>query len=166
MKLKAANITLKNLDGQSLYGNIVTQAAAEKDAAALVAKALEGFPDNYVEARVVGEPKTLEKSDSGASLVVNVEFAPSPAAYKTFAERLCQTLGGICKAKGEFTSVIKKEQLGKDNGECFYIHSNQFGDDAGKWMPELGRAVTTHGCGPPRDLSLPWQTWFPRIRRG
>ena len=46
-------------------------------------------------------------------------------------------MGGICKAKGEFTSVIKKEQLGKDNGECFYIHSNQFGDDAGKWMPEL-----------------------------
>ena len=34
MKLKAANITLKNLDGQSLYGSIVTQIGAEKDAAA------------------------------------------------------------------------------------------------------------------------------------
>ena len=66
MKLKAANITLKNLDGQSLYGSIVSQAAAEKDATALVAKALEGFPDKYLETHVIGEPKMLGKTDSEA----------------------------------------------------------------------------------------------------
>ena len=109
MKLKAANITLKNLDGQSLYGSIVTQIAAEKDAAALVAKALEGFPDNYMEAHAVGEPKVLERTDSEATLLINVEFAPSMVAYKAFAARFCKTLERSCKSKGEFTTLIPEE---------------------------------------------------------
>jgi hypothetical protein len=135
MKLKGANITLKSVDGQSLYGSIVTQIGAEKDAVALVAKVLEGFPDNYLEARVVGEPETLTKSDSEATLVINVEFAPSQAAYKTFATKLCHTLEGSCKMKGEFTTELAKERA--QGGEYFYFHSNFVQITASTWMPEL-----------------------------
>jgi len=152
MKLKAANITLKNLDGQSLYGNIVTQIGAEKDAAGLIAKALDGFPENYLEARMVGEPKPLEKTDSEATLAMNVEFAPSLAAYKTFATRLCQTLEASCKVKGEFSSVGARTVNGygdelfsmdKDHGDFLSI--------AAGWMPEVlkgqSRTWTPDGLG-------------------
>ncbi len=168
MKLKAANITLKNLDGQSIYGSIVTQAAAEKDAAALVAKALEGFPDNYLEARVVGEPRMVAKTGSEAALVVNVEVTSSLTAYRTFAAKFCQTLNASCKLKGEFTSVFFKESCaqrlgpggssllqGREDDEYLSIHSSQFGSVAGgymtefslkaaKWIPELRQAGGTN----------------------
>jgi hypothetical protein len=137
MKLKGANITLRSLDGQSLYGSIVTQIGAEKDAAGLVAKAMEGFPDQYLEARVVGEPKTTAKTDSEATIVVNVEFAPSLAAYKVFASKLCRSLDGICKTKGEFTSVASKASLERGNGEDFLIDPIRFPKMAAEWMPEL-----------------------------
>ena len=106
MKLKAANITIKKVDGQSLYGSIVTQVAAEKDAAALMAKALEGFPDNYMEAHAVGEPKVLKRTDSEATLLINVEFTPSMVAYKAFAARVCKNLEQSCKLKGELRTLI------------------------------------------------------------
>ena len=48
---------------------------------------------------MVGEPETLEKTDSEATLVINVEFAPSLVAYKTFATKFCQTLEGSCKVE-------------------------------------------------------------------
>jgi hypothetical protein len=135
MKLKAANVTLKSLDGQSLYGSIVTQVVAEKDATALVAKALEGFPDNYLEARVVGEPKTLDKTDSEATLAINVELAPSQATYKAFAARLCQTLEKSCKSKGDFTSVTSQSPNTKE--KCFDLVSNGGESGFSKWMPHL-----------------------------
>ena len=151
MKLKAAKITLKNLDGQSLYGNIVTQVGAEKDAAALVVKALEGFPDNCLEARVVGEPKTLEKTDSEATLAINVEFAPSLAGYNTFASKFCQTLEGSSKVKGEFSSVAKNRTDGYGN-ELLYFD----GYDAGfaKWMPELWKGGSFNRRWTPEGIGI------------
>ena len=140
MKLKAANITLKSLDGQSLYGSIVTQIGAEKDAAALVAKALEGFPDNYLEARVVGEPETLKKSDTEATLVINVELAPCQAAYKAFAARFCKTLEGSCRLKGEFTSVIPVTYTFIQPGEEYGWYNN-LQSQAQHGMPGLRKTV-------------------------
>ena len=44
MKLKAANITLKSLDGESLYGSVVTQEEAKANATQLLRKALADLP--------------------------------------------------------------------------------------------------------------------------
>ncbi|MEI8376080.1 MAG: SHD1 domain-containing protein [Planctomycetota bacterium] len=133
MKLKAANVTAKSFDGQSVYGSIVTEIAAEKDAAALVAKALEDFPGNYVEASVVGPPKTLAKSDSEVTLAFNVEFVPSIDAYNAFATRFCRTLRGISKSSGEFTSVIQAS----DKSKALYVRSEQFDHVCVGWAPKL-----------------------------
>ena len=136
MKLKAANITLKNLDGQSLYGSIVTQIGAEKDASALVAKAFDGFPDHYLEAHLVNEPKVLEKTDSQATLLATVQFVPNLEAYKTFATRLCQTLDGVAKQKGEFSTVLRTRSFVK--GTNFFDSYPTMDIEAiGQWMPKL-----------------------------
>ena len=111
---------------------------------------MEGFPDQYLEARVVGEPKTTAKTDSEATLVVNVEFAPSSVAYKTFASKLCRSLDGICKTKGEFSSVAPKEPRHRNLVENFVIRSDCFAATAGEWMPELWK---TDGLG-----RLNWQS--------
>ena len=141
MKLKAADVTIKKVDGQSLYGSIVTQVAAEKDAAALMAKALEGFPDNYMEAHAVGEPKVLKRTDSEATLLINVEFTPSMVAYKAFAARVCKNLEQSCKLKGEFTTLIP-EVAGETHGpwvrENHHAQPGQLLDrELAKWMPGL-----------------------------
>ena len=137
MKLKAANITLKSFDGESLFGNIVTQVAAEKDAAALAAKALEGFPDHYLEAHVVGKPSIMEKTDTGATFGVFVRFSPSSDAYKGFASVLCRTFERISKNKGEFTSVAPETPGPRGRGPYYCVEPSAFTQTVAKWMPGL-----------------------------
>lgn len=62
------NVSLTNVDGQSMFGNIVSQLENEKDAAALLKAALEGFPENCLEATVVGEPLLVQKDETKATL--------------------------------------------------------------------------------------------------
>ena len=84
--------------------------------------------------------------------MVNVEFAPSTAAYNKFASKLCKTLEGVCKMKGEFTSVIPKVSdkrgrgggTGASNGQYFYVDGGNFQGTAAKWMPELWKAESGH----------------------
>jgi len=81
----------------------VSQLENEKDAAALLRAALEGFPKNYLEASVVGEPTIVQKDDQNATLRFQVQLRPKVAAYKTFAERLKKTLQSIAREEGKFT---------------------------------------------------------------
>lgn len=134
-KLGAARITLKNLDGQSLYGQVITEVAAEKDAAALIGKALEGFPDQYLEAKVVGEPNVLKKSDSDAVLEFHVEIAPNLVAYKAFANRLCKTLEAISRHKGKFSTVAKAR--GGDRGRPAFVLTDYADNAVMEWMPSV-----------------------------
>jgi hypothetical protein len=61
---------------------------------------LEGFPKNYLEASVVGEPTIIQKDDQKATLRFQVQLRPNVAAYKTFAERLKKTLHSIARDEG------------------------------------------------------------------
>jgi len=134
-KLSAARITLKNLDGQSLYGQVVTEVAAEKDSAALVSKALEGFPEQYLEAKVVGEPKVLKKTDSDAVLELHVEITPNVIAYKTLANRLCKTLEAISKHKGKFSTVSKARS--GNRGRAEFVLTEYADNSVMEWMPSV-----------------------------
>lgn len=109
IKLKAANVALKGVDGQSVFGNIVSQLENEKDAAALLRNALEGFPQNCITADVMGEPKIIQKDDHKATLRFQVQVRPDPKAYKSFATRLQRTLQSIAKDYGQFAIPFQRQ---------------------------------------------------------
>lgn len=103
-KLKAANVTVKSLDGESLFAKAITELDAEKNSTSLLSKALEDLP-TLLTAEVVGKPNY----DKGTSeIVVNVRVQADRNAYTTFSKRLVETLDKIALAKD--TIVINARQ--------------------------------------------------------
>jgi len=109
MKLKAANISVKEVDGQSMFGRIASELSAEADALALVRKDLEGFPLNCLEARVTGEPKMLEKKGTEAQIALTVRYEANLQAYEAFVNKLEKTLEAVAKQHGEFSMVAQND---------------------------------------------------------
>jgi hypothetical protein len=109
MKLSAANITTKELAGQSMFGELATQLQAENDAAAIVRKALEGVPDmpgfplNILTAEIVGKPEIVEKNAENATLAIRVATRVDVKSFDAFAKKLMNALDGVAKRKGEFS---------------------------------------------------------------
>ena len=107
-KLKAANITVKDVDGKGIFAEAVTQLDAEKDAKELLKKALDGFPnDNLLEAEVQGTPKITKQSDSGAMLEFKMLVKANTKAYDAFSSKLIAVLEKIAKEQGKFQWIGK-----------------------------------------------------------
>ena len=142
-KLKAANVTMKQVDGKGLFAEVVTQLDAEKDAQALVEKALKGFPLNCLKAEVVGKPELVKKSDSDATIKITITFATDLEAYDAFAKRFEQTLKGIAKQKTDFT--IKASSQFENTGKFDFMQ-----------VPISSRERTSVWC----ELMPQLTTWF------
>lgn len=129
-KLKAANVTVKDVDGKGLFAEAVTQLDAEKDAAALLKKQFEGFPQSCITATVIGKPEIVEKSADQAKVKLDVQFDVDQKAYKAFSDRLIPVLEKIAKDKGEFTATYAKRIQGLDA-----LVAIDYGFK--KWMPRM-----------------------------
>jgi len=142
VKLKAANVALKGMDGQSMFGNIVSQLENEKDAAALLRNTLEGFPQNCVTADVVGEPKIVQKDEQKATLRFQVQVRPDLNAYKSFATRLQRTLQSIAKDQGEFLIPFQRQVAPKAPQFEWFWASNSTGHFFAACMPKFADRST------------------------
>ena len=107
--LKATNVTVKEIDGRSMFAEVVTQLDAEKDTASLLKKQFEGFPQTLLTASAIGRPELVEKATDKASVRIHVRLEPDLEAYKTFVARLQPMLDKLAKDKGEFTAVFSLE---------------------------------------------------------
>jgi hypothetical protein len=109
-RLKAANISLKAVDGKSLFARAVTELEAQNDTGKLLAKALADLP-KLLTAEIDGEPDfDKDKSEIVARVIVRADRA----AYATFSKRLEETLDKIAVAKD--TTLLKAEP-GKNRTE-------------------------------------------------
>ena len=108
-KLKAANVTVKEVDGKGLFAEAVTQLDAEKDAAALLKKQFEGFPQSCITATVAGTPEVVKKNADGATVRITVQIEPDLIAYKAFSARLIPVIAKSGSGKGQFTANFKKD---------------------------------------------------------
>ena len=54
--LRKANVGMTDLSGEQFWANMTSKRQEEKDAKALLRKALEGFPENCLKAEPIGEP--------------------------------------------------------------------------------------------------------------
>ena len=114
-KLKTANVTVKEVDGKGLFAEALTQLDAEKDAAALLKKQFEGFPQSCVTATVIGEPKLMSKTGETGTVAINVQIETDLKAYKAFTDKLTPILEKIAKDKGEFTAKFKEVENSIDD---------------------------------------------------
>jgi len=142
-KLKAANITVKQVDGASLGGLIDTKMEAERNAVALVQRDLEGYPENCFQAVIVGEPKLAEKGRADANeaaLRIDVQIKTNRDAYQAFVSKLQKTLEAIALDKGEFSAVFeaKRDSYSRDDDEKVsydYFEANRY--CIRDWMPSV-----------------------------
>ena len=138
-KLKATNISIKEVDGKGLFAEVVSKMDSEKDAAALLKKSFEGFPRSCLKIEVKGEPKLLEKSDTKATVLIQIEVSVDPKAYKAFSSKLQTVLEKLViekKLKGEF--LVKSEEqeyLGKV--KYFGVSRGGIETHFKKWMPNV-----------------------------
>ena len=127
-KLRSANITVKEVNGKGLFAEAVTKLEAEKDAAALLEKQFEGFPQSCITVTVIDEPVIEEKTAEKAKVKFAVQIEPDQKAYKAFSERLVLVLDKLSTEKGEFTVKYEKERAD------FLLSTS---DSLEEWMPKL-----------------------------
>ena len=108
-KLKAANVTMKDVDGKGMFAEAVTQLDAEKDSAEMLKKQFEDFPQSCISATVVGKPEVVKKNADGATVRITVQIEPDLNAYKAFSARVIPIISKIASGKSQFTADFKKD---------------------------------------------------------
>lgn len=117
-KLKAANVTTKQVDGKGLFAEAVTKLDAEKDAAALLKKQFAELP-TLLTASIDGEPQfNKATSEVRAQIVVQVDRE----AYTAYVKRLEEVLGKVAVAKD---STLLKTELEKNQDGSKSLYWNQ-----------------------------------------
>jgi len=114
-KLKAASITLKNVDGKGLFAEAITREEAKKNAAVLVQKAFDGYPANVIQAEMIGKPRIKETSESEATIEYDLRVAVDIQKYETFAKRLVYILDKTSNAKGDMRAEASEEHWVKEH---------------------------------------------------
>ncbi len=121
-KLQAANVTTREIAGQSIFGSVVTQLQAENNAAAIVRRAFDGlpgkpgFPLAYLTAEVVGEPVARDRNQSNATLAIRVRARIDVHSFDAFAKRLRATLEPLARQEGEFSLTSRRLNSQEGNG--------------------------------------------------
>lgn len=106
-KLKAANVAVLTIDGESLFAEVLSKGQEEKDSRTLLIEAFADYPMNVFKATVDAKPKILEQSDDRATLEFTVRFGVDQNAYKVFQQRINEILPKIAIAKGDFSAKFR-----------------------------------------------------------
>lgn len=137
-KLKAENVAVIAVDGTGVFAEAVSKLQSENDAAALLEAAFKGFHESCVKASVVGKPRTIDKTDAGATLVFTVTMEPDLIAYKAFQSRLTEVLGKMANQPDNLTArfrVTNQEfSLQNKSFQCQQLNSLE---DAFDWRKSI-----------------------------
>lgn len=113
-KLKAANITVKNVDvekgvkeAENRIAEEQTKKLAAKDAEALIAKIMTDFHQKILRADVVGEPEIGKGTEKGVPVRFKVKLEIRSSAYDSLGGRLEAILKKSAEKTGDFTTVGK-----------------------------------------------------------
>lgn len=91
-KLKAENIQVKEMDGESLFGAAITKLEQKQNATEMIVKALEGFPENCLIVKVEGKPDYDEnKQKVNIKVSVSIDENKYDSFISSFSELLKKT---------------------------------------------------------------------------
>lgn len=99
-KLKAAKVTIKDVDGKGIFAEVVTDLEAEKNAEALLLKALENYPANVIQADAEVKRMPKDKNDKQVTLAYDLKVSVNQKKYDAFVKRLLPILEKTATAKG------------------------------------------------------------------
>lgn len=135
-KLKAANITVTEVDGKGLFSEAVTELEAEQGVEDLLRKSLEGFPNTLLEASVVGRPQLVEKTGEKVTVSIQVQVEPNLKAYKAFVARFQPILEKVAKDSGEFSAAFRRERWPYDESFIYFSSTDGIEYMGPRWMPK------------------------------
>jgi hypothetical protein len=106
-RLTAAKLSAFSVDGGNLFGEMVTK-EQEKEAGALMLKqALQGFPENVLEAKVVGKP---EYSADKKKTLIEVDLSINKRKYRIFVNKLKTVLDQLAEKSYRLKVGFRFEQ--------------------------------------------------------
>ena len=91
-RLKAANIHVKKIDGESLFGAITTQIEQQLSGAEIIKNTLQDFPENIMEIKWTGKP---EYDNDQRKLKIDVEICIDQEQYQQFVDSMISVLEKI-----------------------------------------------------------------------
>ncbi len=91
-KLKAENITMAAIDGQSLFAQKTTQAAAKQDAAAIVKEKVKDLPASVLMAEAHVQGSTQKASGDMVQLTIPIQLSVNQDVYKQLITDMKATL--------------------------------------------------------------------------
>lgn len=106
-KLEAADIHTAKMDGESLFGEVITKIEQKQSAAELVARELKGFPENILAIQMDGKPQYDEET---RKISIGVEISIDKDAYKTFSKNLNAILGQVSEDKERLNFAVEKDR--------------------------------------------------------
>lgn len=101
-KLKAANIAVKQVKGQDLYDEVVTDIDREKSGSQLLQKKLKDFQVGLVKAEVVGQRKIKNRTERETTLEYAIRLSIREQRFDRLTEELIPVLEKVSSQKGEF----------------------------------------------------------------
>ena len=113
-KLKASNITVKDVDGKGLFAEVMTKLDSEKDGLVLIEKHLKNFPQNCMSAVVVGGPEIVSKTDEKVIAKFTLKIEPNLKEYKVFTDNIIPVLEKAAFKKGDFFVKMEEESRSMD----------------------------------------------------
>ena len=113
-KLKASNITVKDVDGKGLFAEVMTKLDSEKDGLVLIEKHLKDFPQNCMSAVVVGGPEIVSKTDEKVIAKFTLKIEPNLKEYKVFTDNIIPVLEKAAFKKGDFFVKMDEESKSPD----------------------------------------------------
>lgn len=150
-KLKAANVTVKDVEGKDLAASALTRLEARENAAALISKELLELPKLLVaEAR---KPTAADYDEDKKELTVDVTVKVDMKKYADFTKRFTGLLDKVCLAK-DSTILVAKVQSSN------FFHNRENGDRNGEgpeWVVRIPQALS----GPDlRNSAKGWCIWI------
>ena len=134
-RLKAANVTMKQVDGKGLFAEVTTQMEATADAGEILKKQFEGFPQSCITATIKGKPELINKSASDATLRITVQVEPDLEAYKAFSARVIPIIGTLAIKKNEITPSFEKSRYNSDILPVGALEERNH-DNFPEWFPQ------------------------------
>jgi hypothetical protein len=116
-RLKSSNVQSGKLDGKGIFSEAVSRLDKDKEAVELITKHFEGFPEKYLKARIIGEPKLIEKGTDYVTMEFNVELEPDTKPLDQFIMDTIKLLDAIENANESVKCQIARNRSGFSLGK-------------------------------------------------
>ncbi len=121
-RISDTNVQKGKIDGKGIFSEAVSRLDKDKESVELLEKHFEGFPEKYLKASIVGDPKVVEKTNEMVTLEFKVVHEPD---YKTLDPFIAETIKLMDAIEGKNNKFLLR--FNQNNGG-FRLSGEGFSD--------------------------------------